>query len=108
MRPLLRSWRVLFLAWALVAAPQLTLVHALSHLAPRASAGASADDRQQAPDKVCDACLALAHLGHALTTQHTWAGPTAAPCALEAPVCQGVVLPWAAHFQARAPPVHLS
>lgn len=91
-----------------MAAPQLSLVHALSHLAPRASVGASADDRQQAPDKVCEACLAFAHLGHAVTTQHTWAGEAAAPCAPEATPCRSIALRWVAHFQARAPPSFLS
>lgn len=102
------------LAWALVAAPQLSFVHALSHLAPSststgtpltASGARSADDhRQQATDKVCDACLAFAHLGHAVTTQHVWAPEPGEANAPAMAVGREIALRRLAHFQARAPP----
>jgi hypothetical protein len=106
-RSLLRSWRIWWLALAVVAAPQLSLVHALSHLAPAATAAQSGDERQQAPEKVCDTCLLFAHLGQALTAQHSWASLDAATAA---PVSVAVtqITPRApSHFQARAPPVFL-
>lgn len=105
------------LAWAVVAAPQLSFVHALSHLAPLTSTGAgqtlgassapSAADREQAPDKVCDACLAFAHLGHAVTTQHLWAAQPGEPGAPAVAVDREISRRHLAHFQARAPPLAL-
>lgn len=91
----------------MVAAPQLSLVHALSHLAPAATAVQSGDERQQAPEKVCDTCLLFAHLGQALTAQHTWASlDTATEVTVSVAVAQ--TTPRApSHFQARAPPAFL-
>lgn len=93
-----------------MAAPQLSLVHALSHLAPAASAAIaqSGDERQQAPDKaVCDTCLLLAHLGQALTTQHTWASLDTQAAAPRSVAVTQIALRAPAYFQARAPPVLL-
>ncbi len=92
-----------------MAAPQLSFVHALSHLAPAAAAttAQSGDERQQAPDKACDTCLLLAHLGQALTTQHTWASFDAQPMAPAAVAVTQIALRAPAHFQARAPPFFL-
>jgi hypothetical protein len=107
-RPLLRSWRIWWLALALVAAPQLSLVHALSHLAPAAAATAqSGDERQQAPHQACDTCLLLAHLGQALTGQPTWATPDTEAIAPVSVTVTQIALRAPAHFQARAPPVFL-
>lgn len=107
MRSLLRSWRVLWLALAVSVAPQLSFVHALSHLSTTATTAQAGDERQQAPDKACDTCVLLAHLGQALTAQHTWAsldGSLAAPA--DVAIAQ-IALRAPAHFNARAPPVSL-
>jgi hypothetical protein len=70
---LLRSWRVLVLAWAVLLAPQVSMVHALSHSLPgNASHSGESDKRKQAPAKVCDSCLALAQLGAALPSSFDW------------------------------------
>lgn len=74
-KPFLRSWRVWLLAWAVMAAPQVTLVHALAHLAPAvtSSAALGEDDNSQTPHAVCEVCAVLAQLGGALPTpQHAW------------------------------------
>lgn len=97
----------MWLALALVAAPQLSYLHALTHHGSADVHQAGGDDRQQAPDKACEVCLTLAHLGQALASQHGWAvmaaetvlpGITAIASAAQRPP---------AHFQARAPPVFL-
>ena len=106
-RSLLRSWRIWWLALAVVAAPQLSLVHALSHLAPAAATAKSADERQQAPEKACDSCLLFAHLGQALTAQHTWAALDTQAAAPVSVALTQIALRAPAHFQARAPPVFL-
>src|SRR6476659_2970263 len=73
MSKLLRSWRVLVLAWAVLLAPQVSLVHALSHSLPGgAPHSGESDKRKQAPAKVCDSCLALAQLGAALPSSFLW------------------------------------
>jgi hypothetical protein len=100
---MLRTWRVLLLAWAVLLAPQLSLVHALSHIASQ-SATRSADERQQAPDKVCDTCLATAQLASALTSHFEWHGPADKPAAPLVAALRGVTLPPITHFLARAPP----
>lgn len=100
---MLRSWRVLLLAWAILLAPQVQFVHALSHIAPQSSEQSS-HERQQAPDKVCDTCAVLAQLGSALPSQHEWHSPADALPAPVAPAVQAVALQPTAHFQARAPP----
>jgi hypothetical protein len=79
-------------------------VHALSHLSPRAQAGASLDDRQQAPDKVCDLCLSLAHLGDALASQPTWTAEAVATAAAALDIADGIFRAQASPFQARGPP----
>lgn len=91
-----------------MAAPQLSLVHALSHLTPTAATAAQAgDERQQAPEKTCDTCLLLAHLGQALTAQHTWASLDTRASAPMPVAATQIALRAPAHFQARAPPVFL-
>ena len=48
-------------------APQVSMVHALSHSLPGGTSHSSeGDKRKQVPAKVCDTCLALAQLGAAL------------------------------------------
>lgn len=86
-------------------APQLTLVHALSHVQlASAEAQAPHEQRQQAPEKACDTCVLMAHLGQALTAQHAWALPkgafTARPDLAVAQLAQRAP----AHFHARGPP----
>jgi hypothetical protein len=89
-----------------VAAPQLSYVHALSHLSTGAPspAGSTVDHRQQAPEKACDSCLSLAHLADALPAQHAWA--IDAPAAITPPVttAHGIAQHAPDYFNARAPP----
>lgn len=107
-RSFLRSWRIWWLALAIAAAPQLSFVHTLSHLAPTATTTAqTGDERQQAPEKTCDTCLLLAHLGQALTAQHTWIGLDIQALAPVSVAVTQIALPAPAHFQARAPPIVL-
>jgi hypothetical protein len=101
----LRSWRVWWLALAVVAGPQLALVHALSHLSGSTVLSASSEEQKQSPEKACDSCLAFAHLGQALTSDHAWFGPSAALPAPRLATPQGTAARTVAHFQARAPPV---
>ena len=80
---LLRSWRVLVLAWAVLLAPQVSMLHALSHSLPGgAQHSGDSDKRKQAPAKVCDSCLALAQLGAALPSSFHWLALAVAPIAL--------------------------
>jgi hypothetical protein len=80
MSKVLRSWRVLILAWAVLLAPQVSLVHALSHSLPGgAPHSGESDKRKQAPAKVCDSCLALAQLGAALPSSFHWLALGVAP-----------------------------
>jgi len=102
LKSLLRSWRVLLLALAVLSAPQLSLVHALSHLAFHA--GKSADERQQAPDKVCDTCLAFTQVGSALPTYFDWRAPADPLRQPEAAALHTIAPRPIAAFLARGPP----
>ena len=93
---------MLLLALAVLTAPQLSLVHALSHYSSRISE--SADGRQQAPDKVCDTCLAFAQVGSALPSHFDWRLPAAVPPQPLAVALQAVALRPLAAFLARGPP----
>lgn len=106
MRSLLRSWRIWWLALALVAAPQLSYVHALSHLTADAAspAGSAVDHRQQAPEKVCDSCLSLVHLADALPAQHAWVIDAPDAIAPVAATAHGIAQHAPDYFNARAPP----
>lgn len=104
MKSLLRSWRVLWLALTIAVAPQITLVHALSHVSTATQSG---EERQQAPEKGCDTCVLLAHLGQALTTQYSWAAPATGMAVPAAVAVTQIALRAPAHFQARAPPISL-
>lgn len=109
MKSLLRSWRIWWLALALVAAPQLSLVHALSHLAPGAGA-ITAEAGDEAPgtlENVCETCLLLAQIGPAFPPQATWAGLDLRAAAPVAEALTQIAPRAPAHFQARAPPVFL-
>jgi hypothetical protein len=64
LNPTLRSLRLLLLVLAVLMAPALSAVHALSHLPPVAQGKALPDGH--AVEKVCDTCLALAQLDAAL------------------------------------------
>lgn len=98
---------MLWLALALVAAPQLSYLHALSHHAPAGAHQAAGDEKQQAPHKACEVCLTLAHLGQALAGGQAWpviaGGETVATAATTA----SFVTRAPTHFQARAPPAFL-
>jgi hypothetical protein len=106
---LLRSWRVLALAWAVLLAPQVSLVHALSHSLPGgAPHSGESDKRQQAPAKVCDSCLALAQLGAALPSSFHWVAVDAIPAANDAVAPVDATASVAGAYDARAPPAELT
>ena len=44
---LLRSWRVLVLAWAVLLAPQVSMVHALSHSLPGGAPHSGESDKRK-------------------------------------------------------------
>jgi hypothetical protein len=92
---------VLLLALAVLAAPQLSLVHALSHLAAH---GKSTDERQQAPDKVCDTCLAFAQVGSALPSYFDWRLPIDSLLPPEPAALHTIALRPITAFLARGPP----
>ena len=105
----LRSWRVLVLAWAVLLAPQVSMVHALSHSLPGgAPHSGESDKRKQAPAKVCDTCLALGQLGAALPSSFQGlALDVAAP--VHARVAAITASPRAeSAYEARAPPADLT
>jgi hypothetical protein len=106
---LLRSWRILVLAWAVLLAPQLSMVHALSHSLPGGAAhSGETDKRKSAPAKVCDSCLALAQLGAALPSSFQWlAFETSAPVHDVVALVGAITEPGSA-YDARAPPAELS
>jgi hypothetical protein len=97
----------LWLALALVAAPQLSYVHALSHHASAGARQSAEHERQQAADKVCEICLTLAHLGHAVATQQGWSVMVAGPVVPVTATVTSIANRAPAHFQARAPPTFL-
>jgi len=106
---LLRSWRILILAWAVLLAPQVSMVHALSHSLPGgAPHSGESDKRKQAPAKVCDSCLALAQLGAALPSSFDW---LVLDVAAPVHVCiVAIAAPQRAEsaYDARAPPADLT
>jgi len=106
---LLRSWRVLVLAWAVLLAPQVSMVHALSHSLPGgASHSGETDKRKPAPAKVCDSCLALAQLSAALPSSFQWVDlDGSAPAHDAAPLVDAIVR-LAGAYDARAPPAELT
>jgi hypothetical protein len=103
---LLRSWRILVLAWAVLLAPQVSMVHALSHSLPGgAPHSGETDKRKPAPAKVCDSCLALAQLAAALPSSFHWVALRgSAPAHDRAPLADAIVR-LAGAYDARAPPV---
>ena len=102
MKSLLRSWRLFILVWAVVLAPQVTLVHALSHAA--AATEAASKERHTGSDKVCDSCLALAQLGAALPSRFEWAAHVHALPDVAEPPALTPSLAVRHAFRARAPP----
>jgi hypothetical protein len=109
MSKVLRSWRVLILAWAVLLAPQVSMLHALSHSLPGgAPHSGESDKRKQAPAKVCDSCLALAQLGAALPSSFHWLAPDASPPAHREPSPVGLAARVASAYDARAPPAELT
>ena len=106
---LLRSWRVLVLAWAVLLAPQVSMVHALSHSLPGgAPHSGESDKRKPAPAKVCDSCLALAQLGAALPSSFHWVALDESAPSHEAASLVGAVVRLASAYDARAPPAELT
>ena len=105
MKVMMRSWRLLILMWAVLLAPQVALVHGLSHgLASTAHDRREADKQPHVAAKVCDTCLAFAQLGAALPSRFEWiAGPDPLPDLAGA----GGIPAESRHtglFDARAPP----
>jgi hypothetical protein len=101
------SWRILLLAWAVMLAPQISTLHALSHgLSGNGGDGSSEVDKAgHAAKKVCDSCLALAQLGAALPASFEWLAPSSAlpTVAAVVPVAAESRPPRVAH--ARGPPL---
>lgn len=104
-----RSWRVLVLACAVLLAPQMSMVHALSHSLPGGVPHSGENDKRgHAAAKVCETCLAFAQLGATLPSSFEWLtfdealpshdgfAPIVAPARSESV------------YAARAPPVALS
>ncbi len=109
MSTLLRSWRVLVLACAVLLAPQVSMLHALSHSLPGgAPHSGEGDQRKHAPAKVCESCLALAQLGAALASSFQWIAVEAStPSHDEITSIAAAARPESA-YDARAPPAELS
>ncbi len=109
MSTLLRSWRVVILACAVLLAPQVSMLHALSHSLPGgAPHSGESDKRKHAPAKVCESCLALAQLGAALPSSFEWLALDASPPTDPgfAPIAAAARA--ASAYDARAPPAALS
>jgi hypothetical protein len=97
------------LAWTVLLAPQVRLVHALSHSLPGSgSERGEGDARKHAPSRVCDTCLALAQLGATMTStfHHVLVEASAPSHDGPAPI-PAMALPTRG-YDARAPPATLS
>ena len=106
---LLRSWRILVLAWAVLLAPQVSVLHALSHSLPGgAPHSGEVDKRKPAPAKVCDSCLALAQLGAALPSSFQWLALGASAPKHDAVAPVAAIAGAAGAYDARAPPAALT
>jgi DUF2946 family protein len=108
---LLRSWRVVLLAWAVLLAPQVSMLHALSHSVPgtaHRSSDGDGDARKHAPAKVCDNCLALAQLGAALPASFHWAALATSQPSHRAPAAIVATPRAESAYEARAPPLELT
>ena len=68
--PFARLLRLVLLVGSVLLAPQLQLVHALSH---GVAAQQDGKDRQGQADKACDTCLSLVQLDAALPARFDWA-----------------------------------
>ncbi|MEO5843248.1 MAG: hypothetical protein ABIQ33_00240 [Caldimonas sp.] len=102
---LLRSWRILVLAWAVLLAPQVSMVHALSHSLPgSAPHSGESDKRKQAPAKVCETCVALSQLGTALPSSFHSLVPEASPPFHDGLTPIAAAVRRASAYQARGPP----
>jgi len=102
LNPTLRSLRLLLLVLAVLMAPALSAVHALSHLQQAAHQQRLPDGH--AAEKVCETCLALAQLDAALpATRHAAVLGFEAPQGNPAVDCSSAPRPLFA-FVARAPP----
>ena len=109
MSKVLRSWRVLILAWTVLLAPQASLVHALSHSLPDgAPHSGEGDHRKHAPAKVCESCLAFAHLSAALPSSFHWVALEASLPAHDDAAPVSVPARTASAYDARAPPADLT
>lgn len=109
MTAMLRSWRTLILAWAVLLAPQIALTHELSHDLPAGPSQHDSDKHHHVATKVCVSCLAFAQIGSALPFRFDWI-----PRMLDGlPRLAGVAFAAvAAHhmasFDARGPPLSLT
>jgi hypothetical protein len=104
MKAILRSWRILLLAWAVLLSPEAALVHALSHSLPGSAHQHDGDKRHVVAAKACVTCLAFAQVGSALPSDFEWKARAHAlpePAVVAAPV---TVARHASAFDARAPP----
>jgi hypothetical protein len=109
MAKLLRSWRVLVLAWAVLLAPQASMVHALSHSLPgSAQHSGEGDKRKHTAAKVCESCLAFAQLAAALPSSFEWLALEASPPSGVAAASIDAAARGASAYDARAPPAELS
>ena len=97
------------LAWAVLLAPQVSVLHALSHSLPSgAPHSGESDKRKHAPAKVCDSCLALAQLGAALPSTFHWLALDVATPTHEGRAPIDAAARPERSYEARAPPVALS
>lgn len=111
LKSILRSWCWFILGLSLLLTPQITLVHALSHMLANdvvRDAPVDTHNEQRANNKVCDQCLTLAQLGAALPTQFDWAASSDAVPERQAPVAQSLELQRSFAYRARAPPIALT
>jgi hypothetical protein len=103
-----RSWRLLILAWAVLLAPQIGFVHALSHSLPASSQHQDGDDRHHVAAQVCHTCLAVAQLGAALPSRFEWVALEHAFPVLAGTTATSAASRYTGPFDARAPPVTMS
>jgi hypothetical protein len=108
MTAILRSWRLLILAWAVLLAPQMALVHALSHGVPATSHPHDGDKRHHVAAKVCDTCLSFAQLGAALPSRFDWLALAHARPVLADAATRETAPRHSSAFDARAPPSALA
>lgn len=108
MKAILHCWRLLFLAGAVWLAPQIALVHALSHTLPQGTHQQQDPDKRHQATTVCDTCLAFAQLGAALPSRFDWAASSHAVPVFAGAAGVPLVPRHVGAFDARAPPASLT